>query len=382
MRDTIFLQYYSRMNFGDDLLVRVLAQQFPDRRICLLGNPTHIPKNLGPNIRISPYSWIIVAVGVLQARMKSQRSQQRLQRLYDQCVGLARAKSKASVMVGGSIFMDSKNGREEVRFDADEHLERDFSLRSSLLPGRNHFVIGANLGPAFSQEYFSNMERRTGTYAHVCFRDYASYSKLSSCPNVQYAPDVVFAMDPIRRNPQNKKVVISVINLSKHTGDHQVIESYYTLLAQTISHLSQTGHRIVLASFCKREGDETGISRLLEYCKSSESIEIYRYTGDMDGMINCFAGASFVIASRFHSMILAAVCGKPMFPIAYNCKTTHYLQDLRFSGSYGTLDTLSGLTVSDVLRNYEDGYICDCAAHHQYAKNQFWALKRYLEGES
>ena len=381
MNDTIFLQYYSRLNFGDDLFVRVFAEHFPDYKICLLGNPAYIPKKLGSNVYVSPFSWATVAAGVLQTRIKGQSQKQKLQQFCDWCVSHAQKGAAASVMIGGSIFMDTKNGREEIRFDVNETLERDFSYRSSIQPDCTKFVIGANLGPAYSDAYFQTMIQRVKSYAHICFRDYASYYRLKDSPNVQYAPDVVFAMEPIRRASVEKKVVISVIDPARHTKDQQIAEQYYSILAETIDRLVKSEHQVVLVSFCKREGDEIAIENLRKRCQDCSQIEVYRYSGNLDGMIECFATASFVIASRFHSMILAAVCAKPMFPIAYNCKTTHYLQDLRFSGSSASFDTLSELQVSDVLRNYENGYICDCGVHHWYAENQFLALKKFLIGD-
>ena len=266
MSKNIFLQYYSRLNFGDDLFVRIFAEQFPNHRVCLLGNPAYIPEKLGSNVHISPFSWITVALGVIQARVKGQVAKQLLQHLYDRSIATAQRNAAASVMIGGSIFMDTKNRQDEIRFDVAEAVERDFSVRSSILPGRTNFVIGANLGPAYREDYFQNMKHRTEAYAHICVRDYASYSELQDCPNVQYAPDVVFALDPIRRAPVEKKVAISVIDPSKHTKDPQIIESYYELLAQTISTLCESGHKIVLVSFCKREGDEVGIAQLCNRC--------------------------------------------------------------------------------------------------------------------
>lgn len=90
MKETIFLQYYSRLNFGDDLFVRIFAEQFSDYRICLLGNPVYLPKNMSSNVRVSPFSWATVAIGVIQARIKRQFLKQKLQRLYDWCVSHAK----------------------------------------------------------------------------------------------------------------------------------------------------------------------------------------------------------------------------------------------------------------------------------------------------
>lgn len=101
MSESIFLQYYSRLNFGDDLFVRILAEQFPNHRVCLLGNPAYIPKKLGSNVYLSPFSWAAVAIGVIQARVKGRVFSKLLQDLYDRSITFAQKGAAASVMIGG-----------------------------------------------------------------------------------------------------------------------------------------------------------------------------------------------------------------------------------------------------------------------------------------
>lgn len=95
-------------------------------------------------------------------------------------------------------------------------------------------------------------------------------------------------------------------------------------------------------------------------------------------MLRLFAGASFIIGSRFHSIILGILYGKPVFPISYNCKTENYLVDLQFAGKYTTLDRLPSMMLGDVIYNYENKIITDCSEHKKYAENQFWGVKEYL----
>lgn len=85
-----------------------------------------------------------------------------------------------------------------------------------------------------------------------------------------------------------------------------------------------------------------------------------------------------MIGSRFHSVILGILYGKPIFPVSYNCKIENYLADLRFQGKYATLDQLPSLKVEDVIYNYENRIITDCSEHKKYAGNQFCGLKEYL----
>ena len=145
-----------------------------------------------------------------------------------------------------------------------------------------------------------------------------------------------------------------------------------------IIYFSSNEIKVVLTSFCEREGDGIGIRELLNRVASSYVTTCY-YDGDMDKILSLFANSSFVIASRFHSFILGILFGKPVFPIAYNCKTENYLYDLNFSGRYVNLNDITTLTLDDILFNYNNHIITDCTNHKRYAVNQFWGLRTYLD---
>lgn len=379
MAHRIFLQYYSRRNFGDDLFVRLFSEYFSDCKVELLCNPLYLPKKLGPNVQISPFSWTALVAGLLQARARKAAVTKYATKLFAWSVSKGQKKAKASVLIGGSIFKDNPTQNQEICFDISSEIYRDYSFNSQVLSNRGEFIIGANLGPAFHESYFEGMEQMVKQYRHVCLRDYASYCQLKNCPNVQYAPDVVFTMKPIRKIPAEKTVAIQVMDIAHHTSNRQIIQSYYTLLCSAIDWFRKREHKIYLVSFCKREGDEAGINCLLSRIPDRQGIEVLRYTGEIDSVIDCFSNASFVIASRFHSLILAAVCGKPVFPISYSCKTSHYLQDLQFAGNYATLDMLPEISAEDVIYNYEKETVCDTENHHAFACNQFAALRWFLD---
>ena len=58
------------------------------------------------------------------------------------------------------------------------------------------------------------------------------------------------------------------------------------------------------------------------------------YDGTNDNIIlNLLAESEYVIASRFHAVVLAMVAGRPVLPIIYSDKTLHILEDLNFNGS-------------------------------------------------
>ena len=136
------------------------------------------------------------------------------------------------------------------------------------------------------------------------------------------------------------------------------------------------GQKIAVVAFCVCEGDDRAAMRVKDRCADLD-VEIITYNGDIDEVTRLFNRASMVIASRFHSMIMGFVYNRPVFPIAYNCKTKHYLDDLNYDQTYADLKTLEKTEVDDVLSCYRKEP-WECSWHKENAVLQFEALKRYL----
>lgn len=149
-------------------------------------------------------------------------------------------------------------------------------------------------------------------------------------------------------------------------------------MSDTVNYFLEKDITVTLVSFCKREGDEDAIKKLYELVPNNSKIESFYYNGNYEGIIHLFAEATYIIGSRFHSIILGIAFQKPVFPIAYNSKTTHYLADLKFPGKQATLDDLPTFTLDDLIYNYKNKIVVDCSKHKQYAINQFWGLDKYL----
>lgn len=271
----------------------------------------------------------------------------------------------ALVEIGGSIFMqNNRGGRTALDFGKKRKL--DFHINSSLQNHGKRFVIGANLGPVYTEQYWEWIKR-----------DYSSYYMVKELKHIQYAPDVIF-LTKYTKIHEDKKVVISVVNISQYTTDQKIISAYYRLLSEVVSYFSYKKNKVVLVSFCAREGDEIAINKLLNKLSPNAYVSVCNYDSNIDEILNLFANASYVIASRFHSLILGVIFNKPVFPISYNCKTENYLYDLNFEGKYAKLDDLLFIKLQDVLYNYKNRIIIDSSEHKKYAINQFWGLRTHL----
>lgn len=376
---TIILQFYSSLNFGDDLFVKTFSDYFNECAIRLIVNPRCIPRGLGKNVTVHPYSYVNFFWEKLRSLSgRSGKLEAAVQKCADFCLSRVQRRADAFVLIGGSIFMEHAVDCSELDFTARER--PDFTIRSHLQNQGNAFVIGANLGPAYSEEYWPRVRQTLLKYRHVCLRDYASYCMVSDLPHVQYAPDVLFMVPKPNVKADRKNVVISAMDISRMTGNQEIITAYYRLLRDVAERFSQMGMVVTLVSLCKSDGDEDAIQEIIagggQHCLANVSTCFYR--GDMQPILELFSKASFVVASRFHSLIFALSFGKPVFPIVYNCKTAHYLQDLRFSGKYTDLISLPKTSCADVLYNFEKNIVTDCQEHKHFAENQFLALREYL----
>lgn len=65
---------------------------------------------------------------------------------------------------------------------------------------------------------------------------------MSDLPNVQYAPDVLFNNSPpVTNGSKTQLVVISVVDISKHTNDSSIVQWYYKLILDSIKMFNKEG---------------------------------------------------------------------------------------------------------------------------------------------
>ena len=190
MMKNIVLDYYSRKNFGDDLFVYLFVKHFgTDYSIRLLGNPfCGIPDELRSyNITFSFSSYIATVLAFIGSKIHP--IEKITNKLYYKILDNTKAHSLIYVKIGGSIFMDRK-AEKEITFGLDSSIERSFDIASQLNAATNHFIVGANLGPAYHEHYWNHIKKVFSQYAHVTLRDYSSYFKVQELGNTQYAPDI------------------------------------------------------------------------------------------------------------------------------------------------------------------------------------------------
>ena len=104
-------------------------------------------------------------------------------------------------------------------------------------------------------------------------------------------------------------------------------------------------------SFCAFEGDNAAADRILAALPEevSSNVKNVVYSNNLSEITNEIETSEYVVATRFHAMILGYIAGKRVLPICYSEKMSNVISDLSLSESVITLDKLSGLTADELI---------------------------------
>ena len=370
MRKYIKLDAYLNHNLGDDLMVEILLKRYPDvlffydapRHPCGGSAFTQYPNFL--NIDTLYMKWKR-KWGTINCFLNMITCNYKKDLLYKAFLRCFRKRCIASVYIGGSLFQQHSKAPKQ-----------DFAkLKSGPL-----FIIGANFGPYADEEYYRSYRAFFRECKGVCFRDQKSYSLFSDLQNTRWAPDVVFNLPVVPQKRRGKRIVVSLINPDNRPYMEEYALSYERFLENICTVASNRGYIPVLTSFCSPEGDEAEIDRIWSHLSSSvqSSTErwVYHAPSDLEAL---FSDACFVLATRFHAMILALLYELPFFAIAYSEKCTNVLNDLRIK-SWCSLDMLSSLDAETVFET--DRSVTDISSCIASAPKQFEDLDRFLNSQN
>ncbi|WP_379128357.1 polysaccharide pyruvyl transferase family protein [Paenibacillus sp. sgz500958] len=360
---TILVYAYTEFNLGDDLFIKVLCERYPDTRFMIMAPGLYRDTFRAlPNLRIiASDSMVVRGINYLFRKI----------RLYDFVQRLLVWRSDGIVHIGGSIFMQGEYWKEYFR-------------KAEALRNRNkpYYLLGANFGPYSDDEYYQTHKELFKEYTDVCFREEYSYELFSDLRNVRLAPDIIFQLKvpqaQKQSQAQDKYIVLSVIRPSaKNLEGYDLL--YYEKMKDISAYFIRQGYAVHLVSFCEHEGDQEAIMHILNLLPEElvPQIRSHYYKTNIEEILSLIAGSSFVVASRFHAMILGWVMNKPVFPIAYSSKMIHVMEDANFTGNYTDFNQLEDLQPEEVYHSMQDGSI-DVSAQALNAERHFEKLDAYL----
>lgn len=354
---------YTKLNLGDDLFIKILCERYPQTRFYLYAPKEY--KRLFKKVRnltIFPNNIFIVrAINYLLRTLKINDMFFR-SFLGDKC--------DAAVYIGGSLFMQNKNWKSQVR-----------NLKQIKLKRKPFYLLGANFGPYTDDEFYEIHNNIFREYTDICFRDSYSYKLFQKLPNVRMADDIIFQLNykiP-RRDAKIKRIAISVIKPSLRPHLSQLDNIYYEKLKDIIIYFCEKGYHIDLMSFCEGEGDGQAIAEIKKILpeKYLNMVRDHYYKYNIEESINTIANSDFVIATRFHSMVLGWLFNKPVFPIVYSKKMTNVMNDVGFKGSYTELNSFEHVKAEEIYNSIETNII-DVSKQVENSVNHFKELDKLL----
>lgn len=360
----VFLYAYDKQNLGDDLFVHTITKRYPDTQFYMWSDKVNQTTFQSlHNLKVVDKSSVFVQ---LLNRIRSSLTPRYRAWLEKRC--------QAVVYIGGSIFMEYENWEQILTWWDYEAQNRSF------------YIIGANFGPYRSEAFRNKLAEIFCNTKDVCFRDQYSYKKFQKVSTVRYAPDILFSYPIPKVSVVHKQIFVSPINCTtRGEGEHTFStysDGYFYTLTELLKGYLTDGYHLVLASFCKEEGDEQAVKKLMNALSLTEDdhrVRCLSYDGtNVEEMLNGIASSEYVIATRFHATILALVAGRPVFPIVYSDKTINVLKDIGFQGNYVDLRNMGPISYAYSRLNLELPQNIDTGNLAIKAEEHFAILDRCL----
>lgn len=358
----VMVKAYTQFNLGDDLFIKILCERYPRTKFILYA-PKRYKSTFGKmkNIRFYHNDSLFVRLTNYIFR-KIKFNDFFLKNIIRKC--------DAVVQIGGSLFIQ--------RNDWEKHLYHTKTIRKE---GQPYFLLGANFGPFTDKDYYDRYKEVFSEYTDVCFREKYSYELFQDLDNVRRADDIIFQLDTKEIREKNKKnVIISVIKPSVRKDLQGYDEVYYSKIRDIATYFMEKEYTVTLMSFCELEGDKEAIEVIANLIPNKFSAHLIKhyYNGNLQESISTIKESSFVVATRFHSMILGWLFNKAVFPIVYSDKMENVMSDINFLG-YSTrlqdIDNVEPERVFDALKTNR----IEVYQQIKNAEGHFEKLDEYLD---
>ncbi len=298
----IFLMAYARKNLGDDLFVKMLLDRYPMHQFYMKINDREFLDELD---RV--YSNLHILNGMDTD-----------EELYETNVN----DYDAYIYIGGSIFMEGGKV-----YNLSEKFY-DFVKRCKKIK-KPFCYVSCNYGPYQTQEYFNLSRDNFSECTDICFRDKYSYELFKDIESVRYAPDFAFTYPITGKEKIKNSIGISVIDLSIRNDLKSKEDEYINMLVKNINKYIELGKKVYLYSFCKHEGDERAISKIMQNFEKNNNVIPVLYDGNIDKFMDFYSRMEYMICARFHAMILSCIANQKMYVMSYSKKIDNVMEDLK-----------------------------------------------------
>ena len=357
MKKTIKIRAYVAANLGDDLFLEIICNRYSNNIFYLCGSKKFkkVYSKI-PNLKYRCWDTTFIRIFCIFYRMIAKvfnyickKKVVRIIATDDIVNSIYSKKSDYNVYVTGSGFM---NLPEEL-----ETLPEKYEIEK-IYYKRHPFIIGCNFGPFAHEEYLMMYKKLFSYASDLCFRDSYSLELFSKTSVARKAADIVFAY-PIKtvknqhRMIDKEYMLISIANLQKDNdsaSDFQ--QEYINFIKDIVVNRTKEKKYTVLIGFSREQNDHNIILNILENMNDKKYNYMFCYP-DISSIeaVSLFRDAKYVIATRYHAMILALIFKKPVCSICYNEKMKHVLEDIDKQAPSVSLEEIRELDYNKLIES-------------------------------
>lgn len=360
----VYVSGYFKGNLGDDLFLQILINRYKDVNFYIMADASRY-RHFGNNLKIFNLENRIYNKIFNIFRKKNVRIDALIEYIMYRL-------SDYAVKIGGSLFMEDVIPIDNLKSEYNQ---------------RKYYILGANVGPFYTDEYKKAINVIFENSADVCLRDIESYNQFKQISHVRYAPDIAFQLDVSQLSKENRRsVCISVIDLERvnycNNGEkpyyfftNEEKQYYYNLIDYIIEDYHRKGFEVNIISFCVRDNDSKYAESLAE---KYQYLNTVNYDGNIFSVLMVMSSASVIFATRFHAMILGFLLGKVTIPIVYSEKTTNVMKDLGYKNPYYDISHPEYGYEMD-LKNYQN---VELSEYIYKSQNHFFELDKVLKQDS
>lgn len=359
----VMLYAYLNFNLGDDLFIKLIVERYPDVTFKLIA-PKMYKEIYTQNKNIKVYN-----LGLLN------KFDSLLLRIVNKKVitNFIARRCLASVFIGGSLFIQQGNFNWKIIYKLN---------KSRINPNQPFYLLGANFGPYQDDEFYYCYKQLFEKYEDICFRESYTYNLFKDMKNARFAPDIVFTYNSSKNIEPKKQIAISVINLKKRFSLAKYHLTYIKQLIYICEDFISKGYQIQLVSFCSNEGDSEAVKEIQSGIKkdSQGNVHQYLYDGDIESCIAVLKESEYILATRFHAMVLGWIVGRPVLPIIYSDKMLNVIEDTGFKGKFMRIQEMDNILMDDVFYNLKNQIVlANIAEQKKQAEEHFLNLDKLLK---
>jgi len=332
--------YFDR-NFGDDMMIRTIASQLPEHDFYIASaaevfTPFATQNNIHRTDEELPDAdakALIIGAGFQISGMIPE-----IYALYEYFGRKRSKKHPKTAIIGCSIGT--------FRDPLAKFLMADIIRQNSLITCRDRY----------SEEFLKKVAKRSAVKCH---------------------PDILFGLDDKLVLPKTGE---NCVGITLACPQSEMLETYCERLSRLADRLTAAGKKVLLFCFdVGRENDIKIAKRITELCERKELIETISHTDDGTSIMQGFSRCSFVVCTRFHSVVLSLVTKTPFAAVSYNPKTVNMLCDIGYTGKVYDINSFD----PDEIFAYLTSGISPAVVPEDYSRKarlHSEDLKNWLEG--